>query len=168
MKKQQETDSNRYDEIVQGRKLEEFLHDTWNNRWLETEKGQWTHEIYPDIRSRKEMDHDQTPEMLVEIQHFLTGHGPFAEKLAQMNLKENDKCICGSAQTKHLWESCTKSELKHLYDTEPNLTRILQDKDKRKEFQLLVKEMKKKLKDEEYQSKCRNAGNRSARWKAGF
>ncbi|KAH0944805.1 hypothetical protein HN011_006840, partial [Eciton burchellii] len=84
-------DSNRYDEIVQGRKLEEFLHDTWNNRWLETGKGQWTHEIYPDIRSRKEMDHDQTPEMLVEIQHFLTGHGPFAEKLAQMNLKENDK-----------------------------------------------------------------------------
>ncbi|KAH0950378.1 hypothetical protein HN011_009116 [Eciton burchellii] len=88
--------------------------------------------------------------------HFLTRHGPFAAKLAQMNLKESDKCKCGSAQTtKHLWESCTKSELKHLYDTEPNLTKILQEKDKRKEFQFLAKEMKKRLKDEEYQSKTR-------------
>jgi len=29
----------------------------------------------------------------------LTGHGPFAAKLAQMNLKESDKCMYGSAQT---------------------------------------------------------------------
>jgi len=66
--------------------------------------------------------------------------------------------------TKHLWESCTKSELRRLHDTEPNLTKILQDKDKdNKEFQLLVKEMEKRPRDEEYQSKSRNAGNRSAR-----
>jgi hypothetical protein len=117
-------------------------------RWLETEKDQWTHEIYPDLRSRKEVNHDPTPEMV----HFLTGHGSFAAKLAQMNLKESDKCTCGRAQTtKHLWESCRKSEPKHLYDnTEPNLTKILKDKDKRKEFQLLVKEMEKRLKDGEY------------------
>jgi len=98
---------NRYDEILQGRKLEEFLNDTWNDKWLETEKGQWIHEIYPDLRSRKEVDYDPTLEMV----HFLTGHGPFAAKLAQINLKESDKCSCGSAQTKHLWESCAKSEL---------------------------------------------------------
>jgi len=124
MKTQQDTDSNRYDEILQGRKLEEFLNDIWNNRWLETEKDQWTHEICPDLRSRKEMDHDSTPEMV----HFLTGHGPFAAKLAQMNLKESDKCSCSSVQTtKHHWESCTKSELRRLHDIEPNLTQILQD-----------------------------------------
>jgi len=160
MKIQQDTEPNRYDEILQGRKLEEILNDTWNDRWLETEKGQWTHEIYPDLRSRKEVDHDPMPEMV----HFLTGHGAFVAKLAQMNLKESDKCSCGNAQTiKHLWESCAKSELKHLHDTEPNLPKILQDKDKRKAFQLLVKEMEKRLKDEEYQFKTRNAGNRSAR-----
>jgi hypothetical protein len=102
------------------------------------------------------VDHDPTPEMV----HFLTGYRPFAAKLAQMNLKESDKCSCGSAQTtKHFWISCTKSELKHLHNTKPNLIKILQDKDKRKEFQLLVKEMEKILKDEEYQSKTRNAGN---------
>jgi len=100
MKIQQDTDHNRYDEILQG-KLEEFLNDTWNDRWLETEKGQWTHEIYPDLRSRKEIDHDTTSEMV----HFLTEHEPFAAKLAQMNLKESDKFSCGSAQTKHFWES---------------------------------------------------------------
>jgi len=92
----------------------------------------------------------------------LPGHGPFAAKLAQMTL--SDKCTSGSAQTtKHLWESCTKSERRRLHDTEPNITKILQDKDKRKEFQLLVKEIEKRLRDEEYQSKNRNAGNRSAR-----
>ncbi|KAH0949537.1 hypothetical protein HN011_012416 [Eciton burchellii] len=79
MKIQQDTDPNKHDEILQGRKLEEFLNDTWNDRWLETEKDQWTHEIYPDLRSRKKVDHDPTPEMV----HFLTGHGPFAAKLAQ-------------------------------------------------------------------------------------
>jgi len=79
--------------------------------------------------------------------HFLTGHGPFAAKLAQMNLKESDRCTCGSEQTtKHLWESCPKSELKHLHNMESNLTKILQDKDKRKKFQLLLKEMEKRLK----------------------
>ncbi|KAH0955277.1 hypothetical protein HN011_000717 [Eciton burchellii] len=156
----QQDNFNRNDEISQERKLEELLNDTWNNRWLETQKGQWTHEVYPDLRSRKEVDHDPTLEMV----HFLTRHGPFAAKLAQMILKESDKCTCGSAQTtKHLWESCTKSELRRLHDTESKLTKILQDKDKHKEFQLLVKEMEKGLRDEEYQSKSRNAGNRSAR-----
>ncbi|KAH0954511.1 hypothetical protein HN011_012172 [Eciton burchellii] len=84
------TKTNRNDKISQERKreLKEFLNDTWNNRWLETEKSQWTHKINPDLRSRKEVDHDSTPEMVP----FLTGHGPFAAKLAQMNLKESDKC----------------------------------------------------------------------------
>jgi len=142
MKTQQDKNSNRNDKVSQKRKLEEFLNDTWNNRWLKTQKSQWTHEVYPDLRNRKEADHDPTPEMV----HFLTGYEPFAAKLAQMALKESDKCTCGSAQiTKHLWESCTKSELRRLHDTEPNLTKILQDKEKRKEFHLLVKEMEKRL-----------------------
>jgi hypothetical protein len=40
MKTQQDKNSNRNDKISQERKLEEFLNDTWNNRWLETQKGQ--------------------------------------------------------------------------------------------------------------------------------
>jgi len=35
------------------------------------------------------MDHDPTAEM---------GHESFAAKLAQMNLKESDKCTCGNKQ----------------------------------------------------------------------
>jgi hypothetical protein len=38
MKTQQDIDPNRYVEILQGRKLEAFLNDTWNDRWLEIEK----------------------------------------------------------------------------------------------------------------------------------
>jgi len=38
MKIQQDIDPDEYDEILQGRKLKEFLNDTWNDRWLETEK----------------------------------------------------------------------------------------------------------------------------------
>jgi len=79
--------------------------------------------------------------------------------------KDSDKCTCGSEQTtKHLWESCPRNELEYLHDMEPNLTKILQDKDKCKEFQLLLlKEMKKQLRDEENQSRIRNAGNRPRR-----
>jgi len=46
---------------------------------------------------------------------------------------------------------------------EPKLRKILQDKDKCKEFQLLLKEMKKRLRGEENQSRTKNAGNRSTR-----
>jgi len=52
-----------------------------------TENGQWTYKIYSDLR-RKKKDHDSTSEMI----HFLTEHGPFTAKLAQINLKDSDKC----------------------------------------------------------------------------
>jgi len=64
---------------------------------------------------------------------------------------------------RHLWESYPKSELKYLRNTEPDLTKILQDKDKCKEFQFLLKKMEKRLKDEENQSRTRNMDNRFAR-----
>jgi len=61
-----------------------------------------------------------------------------------MNLKENDKYTCDNEQTmRHLWESYPKSELKYLCNTEPDLTKILQDKNKCKEFQFLLKKMEK-------------------------
>jgi hypothetical protein len=46
----------------------------------------------------------------------------------------------------HLWKLCAKSELKHLRNTEPDLKRILLDKNKRIELQLLLKEMENLLK----------------------
>jgi len=61
---------NRYEELLQERDLEEFQDNMWNNRWLKTEKDQWTHEIYPDFHSRKKTDDDPT----LEIVHFLTEH----------------------------------------------------------------------------------------------
>jgi len=83
-----------YKELLQGKDLEEFQDDMLNNKWLETEKSQWIHEIYSDLRNRKKTDHDPTPEMI----HFLTEHGLFAAKLVQMNLKNSDKCTCSSKQ----------------------------------------------------------------------
>jgi len=117
---------------------------------------------YIQISTRKKADHDPTPEMV----HFLTGHGSFAAKLAQMNLKDSDKCTSGSEQTtKHLWESCPRSELEYLhgieYGTEPDKNTTSEDK--YKEFQLLLKEIEKRLRDEENQSRIRNVGNRPAR-----
>jgi len=49
-------------------------------------------EIYPDLRSRKQENHDPTPELV----RFLIEHGPFAAKVAQINLKGRDKCTCDS------------------------------------------------------------------------
>jgi len=50
-----------------------------------------------------------------------------------------------------------KEWLKHLRNIESDFTNILQDKDKFIEFQLLLKEMEKRLKDEENQFKNSNA-----------
>jgi len=61
MKIQQDTEPSRYEELLQGRDLEEFLDDIWNNRWLETEKGQWTHEIYPNLHREKRRTTTQRP-----------------------------------------------------------------------------------------------------------
>jgi predicted SprT family Zn-dependent metalloprotease len=52
-------------------------------------------------------------------------------------------------RAKHLWQSCPKSELKHLRNTQ-HFTKILGDKDKQREFQLLLKEMENRLKNEEH------------------
>jgi len=81
--------------------------------------------------------------------HFLTGDGPFA-KLAQLKLK--DKCRCGKEQTtehlRELWSKCERMEQRAAI-------KILQDRHKQKEFQLLLKKMEKRLEDEERQSKSR-------------
>jgi hypothetical protein len=42
-----------------------------------------------------------------------------------------------------------------------NLTKILENNDKHKDFQLLLKEMKERWKDEKNQFRIRNAGKRS-------
>jgi len=77
-----------------------YLNDTWDSRWLEIEKGQWIQEIFSNLQSRKQADHDSTPETL----HFLTGYGSFAAKLAH-DFKDINECSCGKEQvTKHLWE----------------------------------------------------------------
>jgi len=103
--------------------------------------------MYLDLRNRKKADDDL----------FSNRHEPFAAKLAQMNLKDNNKYMYSSKQiTKHLWDSCPKSELKHLHNMESNLTKILQDKDKYKKFQVLLRKIEKQLKNEKNQSKIRN------------
>jgi hypothetical protein len=66
-----------------------------------------------------------------------------------MNLKDNKKYTCKNQTTWYLWESCSRSELKHLHNTEPHLIKILQNKNKRSDLQLLPNKMKKTLKDEE-------------------
>jgi len=85
--------------------------------------------------------------------------------VAQINLKDSDKYTCGSEQTtsKHLWKSCPKNELKHLHNIKPNLRKLLQDKNKCKEFRLLVNEMGKIVRDEE--NAVRNMENRFARFR---
>jgi len=50
---------------------------------IDGSKLKWTHEISPNLQSRKQAD-DSTPEMI----HFLTGYGSFAAKLVQMKLKD--------------------------------------------------------------------------------
>jgi len=59
-----------------------------------------------------------------------------------MNLKDNSECSCGKEET-NIFGNHPKSE--YLSNKEPRVIKILQDEDKRGEFQLLLKEMEERL-----------------------
>ncbi|KAE9530065.1 hypothetical protein AGLY_011527 [Aphis glycines] len=68
-------------------------------------KGRWTHECFPDIRLRLTL-----PIALGhEIAQFLTGHGNFQSKLAELGLRPTPHCSCGNGNedVRHVLYDCT-------------------------------------------------------------
>jgi len=81
------------------------LLDAWQSRWSTSQKGRWTHECFPDIRHRLTL-----PIALGhEIAQFLTGHGNFQSKLAELGLRPSPHCSCGNGNedVRHVLYDCT-------------------------------------------------------------
>ncbi|KAF0747041.1 Uncharacterized protein FWK35_00027124 [Aphis craccivora] len=85
------------------------LLDTWQSRWTASEKGRWTHECFPDIRNRIKL-----PIALGhEIAQFLTGHGNFQSKLAELGLRPTPHCSRGNGNedVRHVLYDCVIHEV---------------------------------------------------------
>lgn len=69
---------------------EEILIERWQALWDTSTKGRWTHNFFPDIRSRL-----NTP---ISFDHYtaqiVTGHGDFNGKLNHFNLVDTPECSC--------------------------------------------------------------------------
>lgn len=79
----------------------------WQDRWTNSNKGRWTYEWFPDVKTRYwtdiELDHFST--------QFITGHGDFNEKLHGFKLKESPACSCGELETaRHVLFHCPRTE----------------------------------------------------------
>jgi len=109
---------------------------------------------YVQIHDARNMKNDFSAENEQTIIQCLrrTFYWTIRSEAGTYELEKSEKCIHDSEQTaKYLWESCAKSELKHLRNIETDLIRIVQEKDKHIEFQLLLKKIEKRLKDKKVQ-----------------
>ncbi|CAI6344859.1 unnamed protein product [Macrosiphum euphorbiae] len=93
--------SQEYEDGVQG------LIAEWQTRYDETDKGEWTKIMIPDLARRcalpLKMDHYTA--------QFLTGHGDFNAKLHGFKLVRSANCACGNgAETvRHVLLACTRT-----------------------------------------------------------
>jgi len=89
-------------------KIDELL-ETWQNRYVATEKGEWTKKMIPSVVVRYhlplQLDYYTT--------QILTGHGDFKGKLYSFKLVDSPTCECalgGSETVAHVLLRCRRTE----------------------------------------------------------
>jgi len=89
-------------------KIDELL-ATWQNRYIEVEKGEWTKKMIPSVVERYhlplQMDYYTT--------QILSGHGDFRGKLFSFKLVDSPTCDCaigGSETVAHVLLKCKRTE----------------------------------------------------------
>ncbi|KAK9747006.1 Reverse transcriptase (RNA-dependent DNA polymerase) [Popillia japonica] len=81
------------------------IHDMWQTRWDDSEKGRRVHHLLPNIEERLQMKYFSPSPGLV---HYITGHGPYTEYLYNHGLSETNICNCGETGTpEHVMFHCT-------------------------------------------------------------
>ena len=79
--------------------LDQELLRVWQERWDRSTKGRTTYAWMPQTKlaTKRERwrDHGRS------VTCFITGHGPFNERLQQLGLSETDSCACGETES---WE----------------------------------------------------------------
>jgi len=76
--------------------VQEILTNVWQHLWQECPKARRFYGIISDVAGRMELDMAITGGLL----HLLTGHGPFRQKLKDINIVEDNLSrACGSVAT---------------------------------------------------------------------
>lgn len=65
--------------------------EKWNQRWIETTKGEITHHFLPTVYSRISAKHLKTDFI---ISQYLTNHGKFNQYLNRFKVDESPFCDC--------------------------------------------------------------------------
>jgi hypothetical protein len=115
---------------------------------LRPKKNAWIHEIFPNLRSRKQADYDPTPKMI----HFITERRSFAAKLPQLKL--NMKCTCSKEQTS--LGIMSKERTWTLTQQRTRINKNITDRHNQREFQLLLKKDRKEIKERRTESRTKN------------
>ena len=71
--------------------LENWIQNTWQRNWDVSTTGRRLYQLLPSVEERMELKFFQPTRGLI---HFLTGHGPFRNKLFEHRLVNNNICEC--------------------------------------------------------------------------
>lgn len=89
------------------RQIDNFLMQSWQDRWTKSNKGRTTYKFFPDIRKRLTLTWFR-PDFYTS--QMLTGHGAFNSRLHAFNLKPSPLCSCGEEDTvEHVILDCTNN-----------------------------------------------------------
>jgi hypothetical protein len=118
--------------VTSRQELEAWITTRWQNSWNLSTKGRRLYPILPNVEERLEINHLQPCRGLT---HFLTGHGPYREKLKQLRIINDDTCACGQLDSPEhvvfhcpLTEDLVRTERQLLLNQRnPNLYNIIRD-----------------------------------------
>jgi hypothetical protein len=65
--------------------------EKWNQRWIETTKGEITHQFLPTVYSRISAKHFKTDFVITQ---YLTNHGKFNQYLKRFKVVDSPLCDC--------------------------------------------------------------------------
>lgn len=88
------------DDVIIGRRCKALLRNRmlsmWQNRWRDTEVGEWTKNWFPSVQARVRMKWIKPDYYMTQM---LSGHGNFKAKLKERGLTYDDRCRCGETDT---------------------------------------------------------------------
>lgn len=80
--------------------------EKWEKEWAEYEYSQWTHSLFPTVKSRLEVGF--APDFW--ITQAITGHGVFKAYLKERGLTQDSMCPCGFSEesAEHVFTECLR------------------------------------------------------------
>jgi hypothetical protein len=89
--------------------LNDWILNNWQHKWNISTKGRRLYQLLPSVQERIALTYLQPTRGMM---HFLTGHGPYKEKLTELRLINNNMCECGEevGTPEHTTFQCSLTE----------------------------------------------------------